>query len=73
MLADLTTYAEDGTSGLPQQANNIKVLSVNEEGKVQEVAYQDLDARMQENVLTDLLVKSAISQALKRQEVGTAD
>ncbi|XP_074642653.1 uncharacterized protein LOC141899915 isoform X2 [Tubulanus polymorphus] len=46
----------------------ICVVQTDEDGLVREVSYAELDADYQQEVLTDLLVKSAISHALMKKE-----
>ena len=47
---------------------NIRVIKT-KAGVQEEVAYSDLDRQSQKEVITDLLVKSAVHYALKKQEV----
>ena len=46
----------------------IKVIST-KDGVQKEVSYSTLDKQAQEEVLTDLLVKSAVHYAMKKQQV----
>ncbi|XP_064647125.1 titin homolog isoform X3 [Lineus longissimus] len=50
------------------QDGSIKVLQQDDEGNFKEVHYGELDKQTQQNVLTELLVKSAISHALMKQQ-----
>ena len=50
------------------QKGSIKVIST-KEGIQKEVSYSSLDKVAQEEVLTDLLVKSAVHYAMKKQQV----
>lgn len=49
--------------------DSIRVVKT-KEGMQEEVAYSNLDRDSQKDVITDLLVKSAVHFALKKQEVG---
>jgi predicted nucleotide-binding protein len=51
------------------QDGSIKVLQQDDAGNFREVHYGELDKQTQQNVLTELLVKSAISHALMKQQV----
>ena len=51
----------------PSQIGSIKVIST-KEGIQKEVSYSSLDKVAQEEVLTDLLVKSAVHYAMKKQQ-----
>ena len=48
---------------------SIKVIST-KDGVQREVTYGSLDRKAQEEVLTDLLVKSAVHYAMKKQQVS---
>ena len=50
---------------------SVKVVSTHD-GVQKEVHYEALDHRGQKEVLTDLLVKSAVHYAMKKQQVGTS-
>lgn len=52
----------------PSQGASIKVIST-KDGVQREVTYGSLDKKAQEEVLTDLLVKSAVHYAMKKQQV----
>ncbi|XP_056011466.1 titin homolog isoform X32 [Ostrea edulis] len=51
----------------PSQGASIKVIST-KDGVQREVTYGSLDKKAQEEVLTDLLVKSAVHYAMKKQQ-----
>lgn len=53
----------------PSQGASIKVIST-KDGVQREVTYGSLDKKAQEEVLTDLLVKSAVHYAMKKQQVS---
>ena len=52
----------------PDRLHSIMVVKTHG-GVQEEVAYSDLDRQSQKDVITDLLVKSAVHYALKKQEV----
>ena len=54
--------------GRLDRLHNIRVIKTSG-GIQEEVAYHDLDRQSQKDVITDLLVKSAVHYALKKQEV----
>ena len=51
-----------------EPARSVKVVSTHD-GVQKEVVYEALDPRGQKEVLTDLLVKSAVHYAMKKQQV----
>ncbi|CAL1539826.1 unnamed protein product [Lymnaea stagnalis] len=63
-------YMEDDIIFLKKRPDSIKSIRVvkTQEGVQEEVAYSDLDKEAQKDVITDLLVKSAVHYALKKQE-----
>lgn len=52
-----------------EQLQNIRVVKT-KGGLQEEVLYTDLDRQSQKEVITDLLVKSAVHYALQKQEVS---
>ncbi|KAL5005681.1 hypothetical protein ScPMuIL_016839 [Solemya velum] len=62
-----TTYAGEDDEGPPATRASIKVIST-QDGVQREVTYASLDRKTQEDVLTDLLVKSAVHYAMKKQQ-----
>jgi len=61
------TQEADLAIGMSQGAS-IKVIST-KDGIQREVTYASLDQKAKEEVLTDLLVKSAVHYAMKKQQV----
>ena len=59
---DYAIYEDD------EVAHSVKVVSTHD-GVQREVHYETLDSRGQKEVLTDLLVKSAVHYAMKKQQV----
>ena len=51
------------------QTRSVKVVSTHD-GVQKEVHYEALDHKGQKEVLTDLLVKSAVHYAMKKQQVS---
>ncbi|PVD38884.1 hypothetical protein C0Q70_01509 [Pomacea canaliculata] len=60
--------AEAGMHGRPETKQSIHVIRTTEDGVQREVSYSMLDKEAQREVITDLLVKSAVHYALFKQE-----
>lgn len=56
--------------GRPETKQSIHVIRTTEDGVQREVSYSMLDKEAQREVITDLLVKSAVHYALFKQEVS---
>lgn len=60
---------EEGV-GRPDTMKSIRVIRTTKDGQQKEVSYATLDKETQREVITDLLVKSAVHYALSKQEVS---
>ncbi|XP_071149800.1 uncharacterized protein KIAA2012-like isoform X31 [Mytilus edulis] len=65
--AETVVTPEQQPERTPSQMGSIKVIST-KDGVQKEVSYSTLDKVAQEEVLTDLLVKSAVHYAMKKQQ-----
>lgn len=54
----------------PDTKQSIRVIQTTKDGVQKEVSYSSLDREAQREVITDLLVKSAVHYALSKQEVS---
>ena len=67
---------EDDADGIrvqrPDTKRSIRVIRTTRDGVQKEVSYSALDKDTQREVITDLLVKSAVHYALSKQEVSSA-